>query len=401
MLNRVFLVITGLLTVLPQASFAASKDEAKDRVKVLIVPGVALGAVQRLSEKRVSKAFSDAVAAASRFELVTDRDKAVKSSGPADKVKAVQAKGSATSRRIDEADLLRQEGTDLAAEGKHSEALGKLRTAIAAYEKSYTELVDFTKLADAYARAGLSAFATNQGRGEVGNLFESGIAIQPTLVIDRRKQAKELLELFDGTHERMEKATKAAVTVDGTAPGAIAFVDGVKVGELPATAKDLLPGTHYVQVRGDAWQPWGQVVKIKGKDLSIHAKALPVKVVAPPPAEVELKVDVLADCAQHGAFAAESCRKPAQHLAKQTGADFLVFSAIKADRYNRLTIHGFVLDAQTGFTVATAPAELAADLSDLQAKASKVAEDLDAATHPFAKARALAKPPAVFKDGAK
>ncbi len=399
MIHRTLLIFALLL--LPAFAFAATPnkaDEATERAQVLLVPPVALGTVPRLSERRIVKALQDALQSSARLELLTDKDHAVKVAAPTDKTKAVQTKGTATARRIDEADLLRQEGTDLAAEAKHQEALAKLHAAIAAYEKSYLELVDYTKLADAYARAGLEAFATGVSHGEVTRLFELGIAIQPTLVIDRRKQPKELLELFDTAHDRMDKAPRLAIAVEGNAAGAELFVDGVKVGPLPARQPGLLPGTHYVQLRGDAWQPWGQVVRLKGKDAKVQAKPVAVKVAVGAAPEVEVKVEALADCAQKGVFVTDACKKPAVRLAKQTGAEFLVFTAIKADRYGRLALHPFVMDGTAGATVALAPIELSQDLNDLQQKATTLEQAVDAATHPFSKARALTKLPSVYKD---
>jgi hypothetical protein len=232
----------------------------------------------------------------------------------------------------------------------------------------------------------------------VTRLFEAGVALQPTLVIDRRKQAKELLDLFDGVHDRLDKAPHLAIQVEGNAPGADLFVDGVKVGPLPGKKADLLQGTHYVQLRGEAWQPWGQIVKLKGKDAVVKAKPVAVKAsVAVATGEADIKVEALADCAQHGAFTTEACKKPAGHLGRQTGAEFLVFTAIKADRYGRLSLHPFVMDSALVATVVLPALELAQDLSDLQQHAIALEQSVDAATHPFAKARALTKTPQVYK----
>ena len=384
-----------------EADAGAHRDatDAKARTKLLLVPPVAVGDVRPVLGKRITKTLQDSLAFAANLELLTDRDRAEK---PApDKQKVVLVKGTATSRRIDEADLWRQEGTDLAAEGKHGPALDKLRAAIASYEKSYLELVDYTKLADAYARGGIEAFGAPNGAAEAQRLFENGIALQPTLVIDRRKQSKELIALFDGVHERLDKQKHLGITIEGAAPGAEVFIDGVKVGALPAHKDDLLPGRHYVQVRGDAWQPWGKAIDLKGKDAIVAAKPLPIKAAAAAPVQADLTVAALADCAKQGAFTADVCKTPAAKLAKQTGAEYLVFAAIKADRYGRLSVHPFVMEGASGATVALKPIEFAADLADLNAKAANIEADVDAAVHPFAKARALNKPATVFKEGGK
>lgn len=376
----------------------AKKPEAPKQTRVLLVPAAALGEVRPIYEKRIAKALQDVLQFSTRFNLLTDQDRPV-DVAPVGDGKTVQVKGSATSRRIDEADQLRQEGTDLAAEAKHTVALAKFRAAIALYEQAYSELVDYSKLADAYARAGLSAYSSGSGAAEATRLFELGIAIQPTLVIDRRKQPKELLELFDGAHERLEKAPKATIVVDGgDAPGAEAFIDGVRVGGLPARKTDLLPGVHYVQVRGEGWQSWADTVRVRGKEVKVKTKLQRAKVAVARPVE-EYAIDALAPCARAGEFHTALCTRPMQALARQTGAQFIVFAAIKADRYGRLAIHAFVADGGSAATIGLKPIDLAADLGDLNARAAEIEAAVYAATHPFAKARAIGRTPTVYGKG--
>jgi hypothetical protein len=325
-------------------------------------------------------------------EVVTDKDKVADKADP----KKGAPKASAASKRIDAADAIRQAGIDLQAEGKAKEAFDKFREAIGLYEKAYLELVDFTKLADAYSRAGVVAFGLGKPAAEVTRLFELGIAIQPTLVIDRRKQDKALLELFDSTHERLDKAAKAALAVDGKAAGRVdVYVDGVKVGDgLPARAEGLLPGSHYVQVRGDGLQPWGAEVKVKGKDAKVTAKLVAL---AAEEKRVEAPATLasLADCAKAGQFHQSLCKAPVAKLAKQTGAAYFVFAAIRADRYGRPTVHPFLVDAALG-AVPLKAIELAADLNDLNRRLSEVEAEVAKSVAEFPKARVLTKTPAVF-----
>ena len=377
------------------AKIEAKAEAEASAVRVLLVPPTALGEVRPLLEKRIAKALQDAMSFSTRMQALSDRDRAAPP--PVDKKTIVQVKGSASARRIDEADLQRQEGTDFAAEAKHGQALAKLREAIAGYEQSYLELVDYTKLADAYARAGLAAFLSGAGVGEAERLFVEGITLQPTLVIDRRKQPKELLDLFESVHARLAKAPKLAIAVEGTAAGAEVFIDGVKVGPLPARLEGLVAGTHYVQVRGTGWQPWGQVVRLR-KEAKIDAKILPTKGAATAPAEPELSVEALDPCGAQGNFHADICKGRAVRLAKQTGAQFLAFVAIKADRYGRLTLHPFAMEGSSGATVALKPIELAADLGDLNAKVATWEAELDTTVQAFPKARALTKAPTVYKE---
>lgn len=379
----------------PALASAAEPHEGGDaKPKLLVVPAVFVGEVRPIHAKRIQKSLSDALAASSRVELLTDKDHAEKPALAKDKIAPVKA--TPQSRKIDEADLWRQEGTDLAAEGKAKEALAKFRDAIAGYEHASAELVDFSKLADAYEHAGLAVYASGGGLAEATRLFEAGMTIQPTLPIDRRKQEKELLDAFDAAHERLDKAKRFEITVEGAGEGAEMFVDGVKVGPLPGKSTPLPPGTHYVQVRGANWQPWASAVKIKNKDVAVTAKLIEIKKEKPARKETELGIDAMDDCAQAGAFATDKCRIPAGKLGKQTGATFLIFCAVKADRYNRLSLHPFVQEAATGATVALKPIDLAADLGDLNARASTFESDVADGTEHFARARALTSAPKVY-----
>lgn len=377
------------------APCALAEQPAPDaNPKVLVVPAAYVGEVRAIYEKKIQKGLSDAFAASNRLDVLTDKDRAEKPAVAKDKT--AQVKSTVQSRQIDEADLKRQEGTDLAAEGKHKEALGKFRAAITQYEQSASELVDFTKLADAYARAGLAASATGATMAEVTRLFEAGVTIQPTLVIDRRKQSKELLAAFDAAHDRVENGKRAVIHVEGEAAGADVFVDGVKVGPLPAHSEPLPVGTHHVQVRGGDWQPWYKSLNLRAKDSTISAKLVEVKKEKAARKDVELGIDALEDCAKAGAFGSDKCRIPGQKLGKQTGASYLVFCAVKADRYGRLQLHPFLAESATGATVALKPIDLAADLADLNARAAKFEADVADTAANFPKARALTHTPSVY-----
>ena len=376
------------------AAAAEPQNADASKPKVMLVPAIYVGEVRAIYEKRIQKSLSDALASSSRLDLLTDKDRAEKPALPKDKTAPV--KSTPQSRHIDEADMWRQEGTDLAADGKPKEALAKFRDAIAAYERSSAELVDFSKLADAYARAGLAAYVTGGGLAEATRLFEAGVTIQPTLVIDRRKQEKVLLDAFDSVHERLENGKRFAIAVEGAGEGAEVFVDGVKIGALPGKSTPVPPGTHYVQVRGNNWQPWAAAVKIKNKEMTVTAKLVEVKKEKAPRKEVEFGVDAMEDCAKSGAFASDKCRIPAGKLGKQTGATYLIFTAVKPDRYGRLSLHPFVMESATGATVPLKPIDLASDLADLNARSATFETDVADGTEHFAKVRALTGTPKVY-----
>ena len=175
-----------------------------------------------------------------------------------------------------------------------------------------------------------------------------------------------------------------------------AFVDGVKIGALPGKSTPVPPGTHYVQVRGNNWQPWATAVKIKNKEMTVTAKLIEVKKEKAPHKEVEFGIDAMEDCAKAGAFATDKCRIPAGKLGKQTGATYLIFTAVKPDRYGRLSLHPFVMESATGATVPLKPIDLSPDLADLNARSATFETDVADGTEHFAKARALTGTPKVY-----
>lgn len=368
-----------------------AKPAGDERIPVLVVPTQPLGEVRQSHVSRVAKALADKLQATGDLELLTDRSRPEKGNEAAAKAPVMTAAG----KKLEAADLLRQEATDLAAEGQHGPALAKFKQAIAAYEAGFVELVDFSKLADALARAGVCAF-TLGNKAEATRLWEEGVSLQPTLVIDRRKQAKELLDAFDAVHAKLDALPKVELTVEGPATeGAEVFVDGVRVGPLPAKATGLTPGKHYVQLRGESVEPWAASVAVGKKG----GKAKPKVVLKKLPTAEETRVLAYADlfpCAQTGAFHAATCKRLTAQLGKQTGARFVVFSAVASDRFGRVTLQPFVADASHGGAVVLPSIELAADLTDLAQKLVDVEEAAIAVVQKFPQDKVLTKIPSFY-----
>lgn len=386
-----FLLLT-VTTGLGQGALAAEPEPESGRPRVLVVPPAAIGEVTAVHLKRIGKGIADQLKTSSVFDVITDKDKVAERKDG----KKNAPKVSAASKRIDAADGVRMDGLNLQTDGKHREALEKFEDAIALYEKAYLELVDYGNLADAYSRAGVCAFYAGKGASEVSEWFERGIAIQPTLVIDRRKQDKALLDLFDKVHDQMDKMPKLSIEIEGTpTDGVDAWVDGVRIGPLPAKAQNLVPGTHYAQIHAEGFAPWGTVVHLRGRDAKVTAKVVPLKVeekkVEPP-----TTVDALADCARFGGFHLPVCKNPVAKLSRQVGANFFVFAAVKLDRFGRPTVHPFLMDTGLMAAVALKPQELAADLGDLNRKMADLEGEVSKAVEEFPKARALNRVPSVW-----
>jgi len=376
--------------LLATPSHAAQK---KGPPGILVIPTTEVGKVRGLFLRRVTKAVHDTIGFSNALHLLKDTDRAGKEEDAA----TIKPKETVKGRQIASADLARQAGTDLLMAKKYKIAYRKLRFAAKAYELAFSELVDFTKLADAYARSAVAAWYAKKGKREVAELFRLGLSLQPTLVIDRRGTNKKLLELFDGMRVSHEKAKRYAVQVKGNAPGVTVFVDGVKIGPLPARAPGLLPGTHYVQTRGPGWHNWAKSVRVRKRDASVKAKPKKIKVKAAKKVKI-WSTEELTPCGLGGAFTAKGCRKRLRALAEQTGAEYIVLTALAADRYDRLTVHTFLMKVGKKMRViALRPIGVAKNLGDLNARMTDMEKAVVAATKKFPKARALNRPPKVFR----
>ena len=370
------------------ATFAQPAQAAPART--LILPTVTIGEVRPIQLKRIEKGIADTLSFSGKVTSITDPS-------PVDPPKSGKvAAPMAVDPHLQRADTLRQDGTDAQLEGKHAVALSKLEAAIAAYRAGYAELVDYTKLADAYARAGVAAYQAGKGAAKAAKHFDAGFILQPTLAIDRRKADKELLALFDGRREALEAAPRQTLRVEGEAEGAEVFVDGVRVGALPAEVPNLAPGEHYLQVRGDAWQTYAKKVAVHRKGLTVKAKMKPVKVEAEVGHGKILSFDDIKHCTEKGEMTTKPCLKLAAAFAKQTATELLLHPVVVADRYGRLTLHGFLQRAD-GKTLALSPREIDKNLTDLNAPLTELANEVGAAAADFPTARALDRKPKLFR----
>lgn len=370
--------------------------------RALVIPTTKRGDVRGIYLKRISRGIQRTLSFSGKIAVTKDSDRPSQKG----KANAVGArKVTKLEKQIERADKLRGQGMDQ--EGKDSfKAYALFKRAIKLYEGAVAELVDFTKLADAYTRAGLAAFKNRAGTNNVRAWFMKGLALQPTLVINRRGQPAKLLKLFDGTVKRMQEAKKVGLEVingcDGkSCTGAIVFIDGIKSGPLPAKNGNLIRGAHFVQMRGPGIKPWGKIVYVNKRSFTVKAKPK-AKKVKTSKTIVSLTFDDISDCADSGKFTSKGCNKQAQMLMRQTDSDFVLFSMVKADRYGRLTLHGFlarppVKRRKPAQVVALKPVTIKKNLSDLNAQLTAFAAVVDKAVAKFPKARALVRTPRVFK----
>ena len=89
MVIRLSLLLACLL-LWPTLAHAAEAHEG-DKPKLILVPAIYVGEVRAIYEKRIQKSLSDGLAASSRVELLTDKDRAEKPATPKDKLAPVKA----------------------------------------------------------------------------------------------------------------------------------------------------------------------------------------------------------------------------------------------------------------------------------------------------------------------
>ena len=272
-----------ILATLLLGAFASPTTAAEGPARVVVVPAATLGEVREIFVKRLNKKIRDVLAFAGRVKVLKAEDRLPK---PLTEKKVIK-KPSKAQLQLAEADRLRLEGMDFYGKAKFKRAYRRFLHATQIYEKYFYELVDYNNLADAYARAAVAASRGGLKKHDVKFLFTNGLSLQPTLVIDRRKAPAKLLEMFDSLVAITKKAKRkeVALVAKGDAEGAIAYVDGHRVGPLPGRRGGLLSGYHYVQVRSPNHKPWGKQIRIRSKNVTVKIKLKPIKkkkVKAPP-----------------------------------------------------------------------------------------------------------------------
>ncbi len=267
-------------------------------------------------------------------------------------------------KAIDKADKLVTAARDIVAEGEAMADAGKMLGAAAQrYEQNFVELADFSKLVDCYALLAQVALAQNDNRAATDNV-SNALAIQPSFVVDGRKQNKDLKSLVDTVREALEAKPRTELTVDASQPESEVFVDGVKIGTAPATAKDLLPGTHYVQVRKVGAAPYGQALVAKGKPLQMRA-VLSMEVSPENEISVSVSPDDIKEYANKGTFHEKIFKNSAALFSKQIGASHLLFGLVNK-RPTALELHLYLYGAKAKKTCAIDKIEYAANLTNLQ-----------------------------------
>ncbi|MBI5607958.1 MAG: PEGA domain-containing protein, partial [Deltaproteobacteria bacterium] len=361
------LPLCWLTAALPAGSSVGAQAWADEEKNALgIIHFVKRGEVGALSVQRIEEYLRQMLDAAGYVKMIpakaTETGKAV--GGGSGSGAQRDRPASPAVKALEKADKLMAAARDMLAESSENSAdATKLITAAAdRYEQNFVELVDFSKLSDAYVA--LASLAHDAGdQKTAGEWLTKALVIQPSLVVDARKH-KDLKVFVEKTRLALEAKPRTDVQVECREENAEVYVDGVKIGTAPATAKDLLTGTHYLQVRKSNAAPWGQAVAVKGKPLSVRA-VLQIEVAPQDEIAVGVSADDIKDMANKGNFGEKIFKNSGSMFARQVGATHLLFGLV-SKRPSSLELHLFLYNGKTKKTCSIEKIEYAANLSNLQ-----------------------------------
>jgi tetratricopeptide (TPR) repeat protein len=297
-------------------------------------------------------------------------------------------------RNLDKADEALIAGRDGLESGEDlSTAYRLLEAAIERYEKYFVELVDFTKLVDAYARAAECALKLGKKSDAKAHITKA-LTIQSTFVVDQQRAYKDLVELVTETRDRLDKRRNGSISVKANVEDAIVFVDGVKLGAAPAEAKDLFAGTHYIQVKRDGADPWGKAVTVSGREVKLTAKLI---VEEDEGSEIALAVRFgdIKPFPDQGEYHTKLVRNYSALFARQIRAQYLLFGVL-ARTARSIELHLFLFDADKRKVASLRPIEFATNLGDMQMKILEAEGVVRAAIASFPEDRVVTDVPEVY-----
>ncbi len=364
-----FLVTTLTLPVrLGSLHFGVALAQQEEKPTLGIVSFARRGEVGTLAAARIEEYLRQMLDAGGGVKLLNAKVvETGKPIGPAPSASAAgPQKETAATKALDKADKLAVTARTMLEEGEDAEDALKLLTAAAQrYEDNFAELIDFTKLVDAYAQAAAATLLLKRDK-EAKAWVAKALTIQPTFVVDARKSNKALQTLVTQVRQDLASKSTTTLTVESNQKDAEVYVDGVKIGTAPATAHDLAPGKHYVQVRKPGASPWGQAVEAKGKAATVKAILQMDEV---PGSEIDLDIspEDIRGYATSGKFHEKLFRNSGAMFAKQIRASHLLYGIV-AKTSRSLELHLFLYNAKLKKTCSIEKIDYAPNLTDLQMK---------------------------------
>lgn len=346
-------------------AYAQEADRPGQTPAVGIVPFVRKGDVGVLAAARIEEYLRQMLSAGDSLKPLPQ--KVVDTGKPLVPIvkESKEKPQSPAQKALDKADTLAATARTMVEENEDpADALKLLKAAAQRYEDNFVELVDFTKLVDVYSQAAQLSLALSDPKG-AKELLEKAVVLQPTFVVDTRKASKPLQKVLTEARAGLANREGSNLTVDCSAAGADVFVDGVRVGNCPSVASDLLAGTHYVQVKKAGALPWGVIFEAKGKDASLNA-TLKIEEDATSIGLTVASEDIKA-FAGSGNFHEKVFKNMAAMFSKQVGAQYLLYGVVSKSARN-LELHMFLYQAKTKRTCALDKLEYQPTLGDLQMK---------------------------------
>lgn len=396
-----FLVATLSLPVrLGRMTVGVAFAQQEEKPALGIVPFTRKGEVGTLQAARIEEYLRQMLDAGGAVKLLNAKVMETgKPIGPApNAANAGPQKETAATKALDKADKLAVTARTMLEEGEEAEdALKLLAAAAQRYEDNFVELVDFTKLVDAYAQAAAATLILKRDKDAKAWVVKA-LTLQPTFVVDARKTNKALQSLVTQVRQEVASKPTTALTVECNQKDAEVYVDGVKLGAPPATAAELAPGTHYVQVRRAGASPWGQVFVAKGKAATVKAT---LAMDEEPGSEIELGIspEDIKGFAASGKFHEKLFKNSAALFAKQVRASHLLYGVV-ARTSRALELHLFLYNARLKKTCTIEKVDYDPKLTDLQMKTLDAEGRVRAALSGCGSDREVRALPEVFERGA-
>ncbi len=396
-----WLVVTSFLMTavgapgLPGPFAISSARAADNRPGLALFPLARRGDVGVLAVARIEEYLRAMIEAGTAVRLISPeivdlgRDSTVRQTAAARVATPAQ-------KALDKADQALLTGRTMLDSGDDTEIAYKLMlAAIKRYEAHFVELIDFTKLVDAYSRAASAALVMGNKR-DASDWLERALTIQPTFVVDARRANKQLQSLVNDIRAKFDRQKKATISVACEQSGATAYVDGVRIGATPATSSELPPGIHYVQVRMDGTKPWGETVKLRGRSATV--KATLEQEEGAPDSEISLMVKSadLKPFAAKGGFQKRLFRNFSTFFARQIQAEFLLYGVV-APSIRGLELHLFLFESKERRVAALEPVMFAGNLNNLQMKILEAEGRIRSAVALFPADREVTAQPEVYE----
>lgn len=374
---------TTLVLSIPGMAFAQPRP-GDNRVRIYRFDTVHGPDVSDMMALRIDEFYKAILDVNSGIHLLIDEDLII---GIAQEVQEKK-----TNPALLKADESLWKGKEKVERGRYRDALKLLGSAIGAYEKNFVDLVDYDKLVDAYLHLAIAQFEKGY-KDNARETMDTLIVLRPDTRVDPRKYSPEFIEMLEGARQRSQARPTGQLYVSSEPMGADVFIDGIAVGKAPTTLSGVLQGNHYIQVRAQGMQPWGQVVNVSGASLKTINANLSVDG-DQEMAEIDgeyVPPDPLIPYKDTGDFGS-NFKRAARYFCAKAYVNNLLYSYIsRSDEGYKL--HMFLYDASIGEIAELEPIQMQKDLSDLQIKLLDTETTLMKGVTAFPMSRVVSDPP--------